>query len=105
MPTDLPSGEDMALLEDLFHFFERATDGFGEHEEDVDATSEVERSEDEVCLPGNCLKTRGYGECESSVECPVRGLERWLEQLDVARSWLGHTVARETAFPRIFKEY
>jgi hypothetical protein len=64
----------VALLEDLFDFLERAADGLGEHEEHVDERGEVERAEDEVGLPCDGVQTRGNGESEGGVECPVGSL-------------------------------
>lgn len=74
IPADAPGGKYMSLLEDFFHFFEGTTDGFGEHEEDMNESGKVESAEDEVGLPCNGTQTGGYSISETEVEEPVGGL-------------------------------
>jgi hypothetical protein len=73
VPVNGPGGEDMPLLEDFFDFFKGSSNGFGEHEEDVDEGGKVEGTEDEVSLPGNGVETRRDSVCEREVEEPVGG--------------------------------
>jgi len=51
--SNLPSAEDVSLLENLFDFLQCSAHGLRKHEEDMDARSEVECSKDEICLPGD----------------------------------------------------
>ena len=61
----------MTLLEDFFNFFKRSSDGLWIHEEDMDESSEVEGSKNEIGLPCNCVKARGDSEGKSKVEKPI----------------------------------
>ena len=75
--VDLPRGEDVPLLEDLLDLLERAADGLGVHEEDVDARGGVEGREDEVRLVRDVLEAGRHSVREGEVEEPVgRGGER-----------------------------
>jgi len=58
----------MALLENFFNLFERSPDCFWIHEEDVDESSKVEGSENEVGFPRNSVKPRRDGVCKGKVE-------------------------------------
>ena len=69
--VDLPRGEDVPLLEDLLDLLERAADGLGVHEEDVDARGGVEGREDEVRLVRDVLEAGRHGVREGEVEEPV----------------------------------
>ena len=82
---DLPGSEDVALGEDVLDLLKRAAGSLGEHEEDVDERSKVERAEDEVRLPRDVRQTGGYGPREREVECPVRRCKRGTR---VSRCWL-----------------
>ena len=68
---DLPGGENVSLSEDLLNLLERPAGRLGEHEEDVDERSKVERAEDEVRLPCDCREPWGYSPGESKVEQPI----------------------------------
>jgi len=61
----------MTLLEDFFNFFERSSNCFWIHEENVDKGSKVEGSKNEVGFPRNTVKPRRDGVCKSKVEKPV----------------------------------
>ena len=61
----------MTLLEDFFNLFERSSDCFWIHEENVDESSKVEGSKNEVGFPRNTVKPRRDGVCKSKVEKPV----------------------------------
>jgi hypothetical protein len=74
IPADLPGSKYVPLLEDFFHFFKRTTDGFREHEEDMNECREVESTENEVGLPCNGAQAGGYCVSETEVEEPVGGL-------------------------------
>ena len=47
---DGPGGEHMTFPEDIFYFLECSPSGLGEAAENVDASGEVEGSEDKICL-------------------------------------------------------
>lgn len=101
----LPSGEYMALFEDLFDLFKRAANSFRIHEEDVDERSKVEGSKDEVCFPGDGIQAWRDTKSQCSIKNPVclntssinYGMYRLRRSLTA--------VARDTAFPRTFREY
>lgn len=59
-----PSGEDVALGEDLLNLLERAVRRLGEHEDDVDRGEHVENAEDEVRYEalGSGVSMGGSGE-------------------------------------------
>jgi hypothetical protein len=69
--SNLPGGERMALLEDLFYFLERAPNRLGEHEEYMEERRKVEGSKYKVSLPCNAIEARRYGKCQRSVERPI----------------------------------
>ena len=68
---NLPRRKDVPLLEDLLDLLERAADGLGVHEEDVDARGGVEGREDEVRLVRDVLEAGRHGVREGEVEQPV----------------------------------
>ena len=63
----------MSLVEDFFDLLERALCGLGEAEDEVDGSSKVECSENEVRLPRNVRQRRRDRPRERKVERPVGG--------------------------------
>ena len=70
---DLPGGENVSLSEDLLNLLERPAGRLGEHEEDVDERSIVERAEDEVRLPRDGRQPGRHRPRKREVEHPVGG--------------------------------
>jgi len=77
----------------------------------MDKSREIKGPEDEVRLPRDGVEPRRNGEGECGVKCPVRGLHKNIKVaikpgLEITCSDISVlTVANETAFPRILREY
>jgi len=72
----------------------------------VDKSREVKGPEDEVRLPRDGVEPWRNGKGECGVKCPVRGLHMLRSTLEITYSDIFVlTVANETAFPRILREY
>ena len=67
-----PGRERVALHEDLFDLFKRASGCLWKHEENVDECGEVEGAEDEIGLISNIGEARGDSPREGKIEQPVR---------------------------------